>query len=155
MSKQIQSKPPLPVYIFSQLSKWFVGRLFLMIIMGILSYLGLRYIGVEFALILAILTGLLDIVPIFGAMTALVIAATTAGITGNLVDLLWVVLLYVLLQIIENWIIEPLVMSKTTGLNPFVVIGGLILGSIVLGPLGAFLAVPVIIIIQSIINYTK
>jgi len=114
----------------------------LMFAIFILTFLGLTVLGVPYALSLAIIAGLLEIIPYIGpmlsAIPAIIIAFTVSPLTGFLV-----LVLYVLIQQFENHIIVPQVMRRAVGLHPVAVILALLIGFKLGGVLGAILAVPV------------
>ncbi|MBU1179682.1 AI-2E family transporter [Patescibacteria group bacterium] len=121
---------------------WLRGALTLGLIVGIFVYIGLTILGVKYALVLAILAGLLELIPYFGppiaAVPAVFLAFSQAPIKGFLV-----LALYVIIQQLENNILVPKVMQKAVGLNPVVSILSLGIGFKLAGFLGAILAIPV------------
>lgn len=133
--------------ILHKLGLWLRGKLLIALILSVLTYFGLRLIGVEYSVPLAILSGFLDLVPVLGPLLALVIAAGMALVTGNLTQTLWVILLYFALQQLEAFVLEPKILAKSVGLNAWLVLLFILLGSFFFGPLGALLAVPVLIIL--------
>lgn len=125
-----------------KIGMWLRGALVLGIIVGILVYVGLTVLGVKYALVLAILAGLLELVPYFGppiaAVPAVFLAFTQAPIKGLLV-----IVLYIVIQQLENHILSPKIIQKAVGLNPVVSILSLGIGFKIAGILGALLAIPV------------
>lgn len=121
---------------------WLRGAITLGLIVGIFVYIGLTILGVKYALVLAILAGLLELIPYFGppiaAIPAVFLAFSQAPIKGLLV-----LILYVVIQQLENNILVPKVMQKAVGLNPVVSILSLGIGFKLAGFLGALLAIPV------------
>lgn len=130
-----------------KLGSWIRAQLALMIIVGVMSYLGLRLLGVEFALPLALLAGILEIIPNIGPTIAAV-PAVLAGLAVSPIMGLAVAALYFLIQQIENSLIVPQVMAKETGLNPLITLVSLIIGFRLAGMVGAILAIPVVLMIQ-------
>lgn len=128
-----------------RLGGWVRGELVLMLIVGVLTYIGLTLLGVPSALPLAILAGLLEIVPtigpIFSGIPAVIVGFTISPFTGFAV-----MALYFLVQQLENSLIVPKVMQKAVGVNPLVTIISLGIGYQLGGPLGAILAVPIVIV---------
>lgn len=131
---------------------WMQGQLILVVIIGVLTYIGLTLLGVEHALLLAVLAGAFEIIPLFGpilaAIPAILIAFTTEGVTLALL----VTGLYVVIQQLENHVIYPMVVKKVVGLSPIVIIIGLVAGGQLGGFLGILLAVPIAAILMEIIN---
>ena len=126
----------------AKLGDWFRGQILLGIIVGILDLIGLLIIGVPYALTLAVISGLLEIVPAIGPIIAGIIAATIA-LTDSPIKALMVVVLYIVVQQLENNIIVPKVMQKAVGLSPIIIIVTIIIGAKLMGIVGAIIAVPI------------
>lgn len=128
---------------------WVRGELVLMIIIGVMSYIGLRLLGIDLALPLALLAGLLEILPNIGPLIA-AIPAVLMGLTISPLMGLAVVALYFLVQQIENSFVVPRVMQKAVGLSPLITILALAIGFKVSGVVGAILAVPLVLVFQTV-----
>jgi predicted PurR-regulated permease PerM len=130
-----------------QIGLWLRGQLTLGLIVGILIFIGLTILDVKYALILALLAAIFEIVPYIGpiiaAIPAVFLAFTQSPVTGLLV-----IGLYLIVQQLENHIIVPKVMGKTVGLNPLVIILVILVGSKIAGIMGAILAVPIATALQ-------
>lgn len=125
-----------------KIGHWLRAMLIMMISIGVSIYIGLVILGVEYAAVLAILAGLLEVLPVLGPPLALLFALPiVANQSAWLV--LWVVILYLFVQQIEGHILVPIVMKKVTGLSAIVVLFALLVGARFLGILGIVLAVPV------------
>ena len=124
-----------------KLGKWLQGQLFLGVIVGFMVYIGLYFLNVKYALLLAVLAGLLEIFPYIGPVLA-GIPAVVIGFLQTPILGLWVFILYFAVQQIENYIIVPLVVGKVVGLNPIAVILALLIGGKLGGIFGMILAVP-------------
>ncbi len=122
---------------------WMQGQILLSVIVGILIYLGLLIIGVPYALLLAVFTGLAEIVPIFGSILAGVLAVIIGFSHGGVALALIVVGLYVVVNQFESNLIYPLIVKKVVGVPPLLVIVALIAGGTLAGFLGLLLSVPV------------
>ncbi len=120
---------------------WLGGRLFSMLVVGLLSTAALYLIGIPGALLLGIFSGLVAFVPIIGSIAG-VIPPLILAFAGNPLDTLWVVLAYVAIQQIESNLLTPLVMQRAVSLHPVVVIASVTVAGAAFGILGAFLAVP-------------
>lgn len=124
-----------------KMGHWLVGQFFLMFIIFVLEFIALSALGVPFALVLALLGGLLEIIPYIGPLIAFIpavlIAATVSPWTAVLVAVI-----YIAIQQMENHLIVPLLMKKAVGLNPIVIILALLIGAKLAGILGIILAVP-------------
>jgi len=138
-----------------KLGAWLRGQVFLSFAVGGITWLTLTVLGIPFALPLALLAGILEIVPTMGPIIAAIpavivafsISPTLAGIT---------VLAYIGIQLAENNLLVPKIMQKAVGLNPIIVITTILIGAKTMGVLGALLAVPflsvVIIIYKAMRN---
>ena len=115
-------------------------------IVFLMVYIGLSALGVEYALILALVAGIFEIVPFLGPWIS-AIPGVFFAFSQSPALAIWVAILYFVVQQIENNLIVPKVMGKTTGLNPLVVILAILMGARIGGIVGALLAVPVAIAI--------
>jgi len=135
----------------TSLGGWVRAEIVLMTVIGFLTYIGLSVLGIDYALSLAILAGLLEIVPNLGptiaAVPAVVIGLAISPLTG-----LAVVALYFLIQQLENTLIVPKIMQKAVGFNPIVTLIVIMIGLKLGGPLGALLSVPFTLLIKILIS---
>ena len=131
----------------ARLGGWVRGELTLMFIVGLATYIGLTVLRIPFALPLAVLAGIFEIIPNIGpviaAVPAVLLALTVSPIMG-----VAAASLYFLIQQVENSILVPKIMQKAVGVNPLVIILSLAVGFELAGALGAILAVPVVITCQ-------
>ncbi len=134
-----------------RLGSWVRGEMTLMIIIGVTIYVGLKLLGIDFALPLAILAGVLEIVPNIGPIISAA-PAVLMGLVISPVMALAVAALYFLVQQAENTLIVPKVMQKTVGVNPLVTILSLAVGFKLAGSIGAVLAVPAVLLIEVVIS---
>jgi predicted PurR-regulated permease PerM len=134
-----------------KVGRWLQGQLLLGLIVGLLVYIGLSLLNIKFALVFALLAMVLEIVPIAGPILAMIPPLFIAFLQQPSL-VLWVLGLYTVIQQLENHILVPLVLGKTTGLNPVVVILALLIGGKLAGIAGAILAVPVATIIVEVID---
>ncbi len=137
-----------------ELGGWVRGEAILMTIIGVLTYIGLRILGIEYALPLAILAGIFEVVPNIGPVISAV-PGILIGLTISPLMALAVFALYFLIQQLENTIIVPKVMEKAVGVNPLVVILSLAIGFKLLGVIGAILAVPIVLVLKTIASETS
>lgn len=125
----------------NKMGQWLRAQLILGLIVGIGVYIGLKILGVEYALLLALIAGVLEIVPYLGPILA-VVPALIIGLAQSPIIGLSVMLLYLLVQQIENNILVPKIMQTVTGLNPVISIIALLVGLKAGGIIGAILAIP-------------
>ena len=134
-----------------RLGNWVRGQLLSMILVGLLTYIGLTLLSIEFALPLAILAGLLEIIPNIGpivsAIPAIIVALATAPPLA-----LGIAALYFAIQQIEAQIITPNIMHHAIGFNPLVTIAALLAGFSLGGIGGAVLSIPIILVSQTVIE---
>ncbi len=134
------------------LSGYLRGQLILVVIVALMFFIGLELIGIDFALLLGTIVGLLEIIPvlgpILGAIPALVVTLATAP------SKVWlVVLLAILVQQIENSFFVPQIAGGTVRLHPAIVMIALVIGGAVAGAVGLVLSVPVTAIIRDLAHY--
>ncbi len=134
-----------------EIGGWVRGQLTLMVIIGLMTYVGLLILGVSYALPLAILAGILEIIPNIGP-TISMIPAVLVALAASPVTALATVALFFLVQQFENNIIVPKVMQRAVGVKPLVTIISLMIGVKVAGILGAILAVPGYLILRIIVE---
>jgi predicted PurR-regulated permease PerM len=139
---------------------FFRGQLILMLVIGVLSWLGLAALGVPGALSLGIVAGLLELIPNLGPVIATIPAVMVALLQGSsyllispLAVAVIVLLYYVVLQQLENSVIVPRVLGDAVELPPLVVMTGVLVGSTTAGILGALLAAPVIGTGREVLRY--
>lgn len=129
----------------NRLGAWFRGQLLLMVIIGVVTYVALMLLGLPYALPLAIIAGLLEIVPIIGPIISSIPALLVAISISPLMAIV-VAVLFLLIQQLEGTIIVPRVMKSAVGLDPLVVIIALTVGGRVGGPVGALLSIPALVV---------
>jgi predicted PurR-regulated permease PerM len=136
-----------------KLGAWLRGEFVLMVAVGTFTYIGLTLLRVEFALPLAVLAGLLEVVAMIGPIIAAVPAIMIALVQYNSpLPALGVTALYVLVQQLENNLLVPKIMNRAVGVHPLAIITALLIGGSLFGLMGAILAVPVAATAQVIIE---
>jgi len=125
-----------------KLGSWMQGQLTLMTAMSLISYIAFLAMGIPFALPLALLVGLLDIVPIVGpAIAYFFVLIITLSLSAPW-QVVAATVFFVLLQQAEANLLVPKIMENSVGLDPIVVIVALLIGSTLMGVTGAVLSVP-------------
>jgi predicted PurR-regulated permease PerM len=137
----------------SQMSRslggWVLGTLTAMLLIGSLTALGLFIIGVPYALLLGILAGFTELIPYLGPwISGAVAVVVTLVTTGDPVLVVWVIVVFLIIQEVEGNVIEPLVMHKAVKLDPWLVLVAILIGGELLGIVGVILAVPVAAVLQ-------
>jgi predicted PurR-regulated permease PerM len=133
-------------------SRYIRGQLIVSFIVGVLCTIALLILRIDFAVLLGFMAGLLNLIPFLGPIIGAIPAAFTALFVSPLKALL-VVIIFVVIQQIDNYVISPNIMKYQIGLHPGIIIFSLIAGGAVFGWIGLLLAVPVVAIIQEILRY--
>lgn len=134
-----------------QIGQWVRGEFTLMVIIGLLTFIGLTLLGIPYALPLAILAGFLEILPNIGPTLAAVPAIAVAWVTISPTMALGVTALAILIQQIENSLIVPQIMKSAVGVNPIITIILLLVGYRLGGVGGAALAIPIFLVIKVVV----
>jgi predicted PurR-regulated permease PerM len=124
------------------MTAWLRGQVILGLIIFAVTLVGLSILKVNYALTLAVIAGLLEVLPIIGPIVAGGLAVLIALTQSPLLALI-VMGFYLLVQQLENHILVPQVMKKSLGLNPIAVILAIIIGGKLLGFIGILISVPV------------
>ncbi|USN53217.1 MAG: AI-2E family transporter [Candidatus Nomurabacteria bacterium] len=134
-----------------RLGLWLRGQLILSLIIGVMTFIGLSILGVNFAIVLSLIAGITEFIPIAGPFIG-AIPAVLVAFTQSPIKALLVIILYIIIQQLENNLIVPKVMQKVTGLNPVVVIVVMLIGAKLAGIVGVILAIPVTIIANAFLE---
>ena len=137
--------------IHNDMTKYIIGKIKMAIFVGFATFIMLLALGVEFSFVIGIITCVADIVPYVGPLMGLIPAFVFAFIDSP-IKALWIFVLYILIQWVENNIVGPKILSKETGFHPIVVLFLLILGAALFGFLGMILAVPIALVIKTVYN---
>ncbi len=129
---------------------WLQGQLLLGLVVGVLVYLGLTILGIEYALVLAVLAAVLELIPIFGPILATVPAVIFGFSSGGFALALAVLIFYLIIQQFENHLIYPLVVTKVVGVPPLLVILALVIGAKLAGIIGILLSIPIAAVAQEL-----
>ncbi len=139
--------------------KWVRGQLVLGGVVGLASFVGLTVLGFfvdpifgKFAILLAIIAGLGELIPIIGPIIS-AIPAVLLGLTAGLVPALAALLLYLGIQLVENNFLVPKIQSDAIDLHPSAIITALVIGGAIFGLLGAILALPVTAAFRDVFKY--
>ncbi|HKZ40030.1 MAG TPA: AI-2E family transporter, partial [Candidatus Hodarchaeales archaeon] len=132
------------VRIDEMLGHYFRGAIFVAIIQGIISTIVLSLLGVQYALVLGIMTAILDFIPYVGLLISLVVSSVVALLSGEptTMKVVGVVLMYLSQKIVENTILAPRIIGSKVGLHPVLLILSLLIFGYFLGFVGLLIAVP-------------
>jgi predicted PurR-regulated permease PerM len=132
-----------------KVSAWLGGQLLLGAIIGTTSAIGLWAIGVPFFYVLALISGIGELIPVVGPILSAIPALAVAA-SISLKTVLFVLIFFFVQQQFENHVLVPKVMSRQVGVSAVTVIVALLIGAELLGIVGAILAVPTAAILQVI-----
>ncbi len=136
---------------YHTLSLWLIAKFISMAIVGISTAIGLSLLGVPMAFVLALIAGLFAFIPNIGPYIALVPALLVASLEGN-DTLLYVLILYFGIQIIESYLITPMIEKKMVELPPALTLFWQVLLGIFAGALGLLLATPILAVLMVFID---
>ncbi len=131
----------LSVKLRERIGYWLRGQFILMFCIFCLAYIALSLLGIPYALLLALLAGLLEVIPFIGPIMAAVPAVILA-LAISPVHALLTAVLYMLIQTFEGNILVPKIMQKATGMNPIISLLAVLIGLRIGGVAGAFLSIP-------------
>jgi len=134
-----------------KVSAWLGGQLLLGAIIGTTSAIGLWFLGIPFFYVLALISGVGELIPVVGPVLSAVPAVLIAA-TVSLKKVLLVMIFFIIQQQFENHVLVPKVMQRQVGVSPVTVIVALLIGGKLLGIVGAILAVPTAAILQVVIT---
>jgi len=134
------------------LSSYLRGQLILCLSVGVMTTVGLTAIGIDLALLLGTLAGIFEVVPTLGPILAAIPAILVTLATAPS-QLLWVIVLALAVQQIENLFLVPQVAGGTVRIHPALAMLALLIGSEVAGVLGVILSMPVTAIVRDVAHY--
>ena len=128
------------------------AQLTLAVVVGVMVFLGLFALRIKFSALLAVAAGLFELVPVIGPLLGaipgvLVTLATSPG------DLLWVILLYVAVQLVENALLVPRIQGQAVDIHPAIIMVTLVVGSEAAGLWGVIVALPLAAVSRDVFKY--
>jgi predicted PurR-regulated permease PerM len=132
---------------YKNVQRWFLGQLASMTIIGLLFTIALFFIGVPFALLLGILSGLLAFIPAISVIPPILLALAQEPISA-----LWVLLAYAGVQFVEGNIVQPVVMSRAVSLHPVIIVFALLIMGTLFGFIGVLLAIPLVAALHVLVH---
>lgn len=136
----------------TKIGLWMRGQLILALLVGVLVYLALTVFGIRYALLLAVIAAIFELIPIFGPILASIPAILIALVSGGASQAFIVVILYVIIQQFENQLLYPLVVRQVVGVPSIIAIIALIAGGTLAGLLGVILSIPLAAILMELFN---
>ena len=131
---------------------WVRAQVLLALFFGVAFGIGLAVMRMPYALTLGVIGGVLEIIPYVGGFITIVLAVLIAATTGKLWLVIAAIVWYTLVVNLEAHIVAPKMVGEIVGLHPLVVVVSLFLGAELLGVLGALLAVPIAVLIQTLLD---
>lgn len=132
---------------------YIVGLLIQMVTVSVLTTIGFMIVGLEYAILLGVITGILNLIPYIGILSAgilSILASLTA--TPDISIVVGVIIVIAVTQLIDNNLLVPLIVSSKVQINAFVSIVGIIVGGALAGVAGMFIAIPTIAILKVIFD---
>jgi predicted PurR-regulated permease PerM len=133
------------------LRKWLLGTLISMCVVGLVSGLGLALLGVPLALLLGVISGLFEFIPLIGPIIGTIPAVLVAFVNSPLLAL-YVLIFYLVLQQLEGNVLTPLVQQHAVSLPPAITLIAILLFGLLFGPLGYLLATPIAAVIMALVK---
>ncbi len=140
------------VIIDKVLSGYIRGQLLVALEIGVLSFIGLLLVGVEYSLLLGLIAGIFGVIPFIGAILGALPAIVVAFLQEPRLAL-WAILVFVVVQQIDNIIFSPRIMGRSVALHPAIIMVAIVVGTSLFGALGAIIAVPLTAVLRDIIQY--
>lgn len=135
------------------LNNFIRGQLLNLLIVGLLIAIGLWIVGIKYSLFIGLIAGILNIIPYFGPVIGFIPAFILAMIKSPM-TVLWVLVVFVIVNQIETSVIAPKIIGDSVGLHPLAVIFAVLAGGELMGILGMLVAVPIAGIIQILFKHT-
>ncbi|HEY9194732.1 MAG TPA: AI-2E family transporter [Mucilaginibacter sp.] len=133
--------------------KYIIGLLLEMIIVSAAVSITLSLLGVQYAFLLGLITGIFNLIPYFGIFSAMAISATiTLGTSTNSSMVIYVLITFVATHLIDSNIILPMVVGSKVRINALVTVLGVVIGEMLWGISGMFLSIPVIAVLKIIFD---
>jgi len=135
-----------------KIGKWMQGQIILAVIVGVLLFLLLTIFGIPYALLLAVVASVFELIPVFGQILAAIPAIAVGFAHGGVLTGVEVAAIFVIIQQFEAHLIYPVVVKKVVGVPPLLVILALLVGFKLVGFLGVLLSVPIAGAIQEFVS---
>ena len=122
-------------------------------LVGLLISGGLALLGIKYSLFIGLLAGLFDIIPYFGPIIGF-IPASVLALAKSPISVVWVLVIFVLVNQIEANIISPKIIGERVGLHPLAVIFAIFAGGELMGIIGMLIAVPAAAVVRVLLTHT-
>ena len=136
------------------LSNYVKAQLTLAIVVGVLAYIGLIILDIRFSILLAIVAGFSELIPIVGPIIG-AIPGILVTLATDPEKIIWVILMYLIIQLLENSLMVPRIQSQALKVHPVVIMLALVVGSEFAGLYGLILGPPIVAVIKEVVYYLK
>lgn len=130
------------------LRKYILGLLLEMVVVATIACTAFLLIGIKYAMLLGLIVGLFNIVPYIGIFSALFLSSLITLATGNPRDVLYVAISVIILHAVDSNVLLPTIVGSKVRLNALISFLGIVMGEMIWGLSGMFLAIPVIAIMK-------
>lgn len=140
----------------SVLGGFFKGQLLVMACQSVIYYIGLSLVGLEFALLISLIIGLVSFVPYLGLIVGLVLAGSASVFQlHDASGILPILIVFAVAQVLESFVLTPVLVGDKIGLHPVMVIFALMVGGQFFGVTGVLLALPVAAVLFVLLQHAK
>ena len=136
----------------SRIRQYILGLLLEMVIVASATCLALWILGINYAILLGLLTGLFNVIPYIGIITALLLSILVTFATAGAAKLLLVIVVILGIHLVDSNVLLPLIVGSKVRINAFITVLGVIIGGSIWGIDGTFLAIPVIAIAKIVFD---
>ena len=135
---------------------YLLGLSKMIVLLWIMYFIGFTILGVKNALFFAVLCGLLEVIPFLGNLIGTTLTILVAAVNGASLPMLGgIAATYGVVQLIQGWILEPLIVGTQVKINPFTTIIALVIGELVWGIPGIFIAIPLIAMFKIVFDHVE
>lgn len=136
----------------SVLARFIRGQMIIALFVGVTTTIGLLIIGIDYALLIGLMAGIANFVPFFGPIIG-IIPAFLFALLDDPMKIIWVLILFAVIQQVESNIMAPKIVGDSVGIHPVVVILALLVGASTMGIIGMLLAVPIAGVIKILTSF--
>ncbi|WP_236914983.1 AI-2E family transporter [Clostridium sp. Cult2] len=149
MRKEVKE---LSLEIDRALSQFIRGRLILAIYVGVATTILLLILKIDFAIVIGIITGIADIIPYFGPFIGF-LPAVFFALLSSPIKSLWVAILFIGIQWVENNVLAPKIIGETTGIHPITILLALVIGGGMFGVMGMIFSIPAVAVFKILYGF--
>jgi predicted PurR-regulated permease PerM len=137
------------------LKAFFRGQLIVILVLMIIYSIGLSIVGLNVAILIAVIAGILSIVPYLGLIMGLIMAITAAAFQfGDVMHCVWVIVVFAIAQVLSDMLLSPILLGNKIGLHPLMIIFAIFAGQQLFGFIGILLSVPAAAIINVLLHHS-